>query len=162
MHASSAHVIESRSDFQQSLRSAFADLADHGPREIVLCDVDFADWPLNDPQVIEQLSKWAKPHRICTVLALNYDRLRSTHPRWVQWRQTWSHVVHCRTPDEADREHLPCLLLAPGCLTLRLLDRTHHRGSVSLELADAVRARDRIDALLQRSSDAFPASTLGL
>jgi hypothetical protein len=54
------------------------------------------------------------------------------------------------------------LLLAPGCLTLRLIDRERWRGSISADPADAVLARERLDVLMQRSVEAFPSSTLGL
>ncbi|MDL2338495.1 MAG: hypothetical protein QFE16_11700 [Pseudomonadota bacterium] len=155
-------MIETRSEFQLAVRQAFADIASAGPREIWMCDEDFSDWPLNDPQVIEQLSRWAMGHRTCTVLALNYETIQRNHPRWVQWRRERSHVVRCLIPDETDGARLPCVLLAPGTLTLRLVDRVRCRGSVSAELADAVREREHLDALLQRSVDAFPASMLGL
>jgi hypothetical protein len=36
------------------------------------------------------------------------------------------------------------------------------RGWVRRERADVARAREEIDALLQRSTEAFPAVTLGL
>ena len=162
MSTPASHLIETRSEFQAALRQAFADIASVGPREVWMCDEDFADWPLNEPQVIEHLSRWAMGHRACTVLALGYEQIQRQHPRWVQWRRERSHVVRCRMPDEADRLDLPCVLLAPGTLTVRLIDRVLYRGSASAEIADAVRERDRLDALMQRSVDAFPASTLGL
>jgi hypothetical protein len=157
-----ARVFEGRNAFQAALRQAFADIADAGPREVWMCDDNFADWPLNEVQVVEQLGLWARGPRTCTVVALNYDRLPQSHPRWVQWRRQYGHVVACRTPDEVDMARLPCVLLAPGVLTLRLVDRLRFRGSVSTDPADAFREREHIDALLQRSVDAFPASTLGL
>lgn len=162
MSTPATRLIESRTEFQAALRQAFAGIASAGPRELWMCDEDFADWPLNEPQVVEPLSRWAMGHRTCTVLALNYEAIQRRHPRWVQWRRERSHVVHCRAPAEADRLNLPCVLLAPGLLCLRLVDRALYRGSVSTELADAVRERDHLDALMQRSVDAFPASTLGL
>jgi hypothetical protein len=45
---------------------------------------------------------------------------------------------------------------------VRLLDRARFRASVSLEPADAVYCREIVDAISQRSSEAFPATTLGL
>lgn len=155
-------VIDTRAQFQAAVRSAFAQMGAAGVREIWLCDEDFADWPLNDPEVIENLSNWASAHRRCTVLAGRYDRLQRQHPRWVQWRQQRSHVVHCRAPDASIANPLPCVLLAPGCVTLRLIDRELWRGSLSVDLADAGRERERLDALMQRSVEAFPSSTLGL
>lgn len=162
MNMPAIRLIESRTEFHAALRQAFADIAVAGSREVWMCDEDFSDWPLNEPQVVESLSRWAMGHRSCTVLALDYAPIQRRHPRWVHWRRERSHVVRCRTPDEADRLNLPCVLLAPGLLTLRLVDRVMYRGSVSTALADAVRERDHLDALMQRSVDAFPASTIGL
>lgn len=158
-----AHVlIETRAQFHAAVQSAFAQIAAAGTRDIWMSDSDFADWPLNDAQVVEQLSQWALPHRRCTVLACSYERIQRQHPRWVQWRRQRSHVVHCRAPDESHVSPLPCVLLAPGCVTLRLIDPERWRGSLSTQLADAVHERERLDALLQRSVEAFPSSTLGL
>jgi hypothetical protein len=56
----------------------------------------------------------------------------------------------------------PACAAGPGTLSLRLVDCDLYRGSVSTAIADATRDRDRLDALMQRSVDAFPASTLGL
>lgn len=155
-------VIDTRAQFQATVRSAFAQIAATGTRDIWMCDDDFAEWPLNDPQVIEHLSNWASAHRRCTVLASRYDSLQRQHPRWVQWRRQRSHVVHCLALDESQTNPLPCVLLAPGCVTLRLIDRERWRGSISTDLGLAVRERERLDALMQRSVDAFPSSTLGL
>ncbi len=155
-------LIETRAEFRAAVQQAFADIAAAGSRAVWMCDADFSDWPLDEPSVIGHLSQWAVAHRTCTVLALHYDDISRRHPRWAQWRRQRAHVVQCRSPDEADRHHLPCVLVAPGTLTLRLVDRVQCRGSVSTDMADALREREQLDALLQRSIDAFPASTLGL
>lgn len=155
-------AIDTRSEFQSAVRRALADIAAAGTREIWLCDDDFADWPLNDVQVVDHLSQWARGHRTCTVLARDYDRIQRLHPRWVQWRRQRSHVVQCHTPDATRLTGLPCVLLAPGCVTLRLVDRERWRGAVSSQAADAVRERERLDALMQHCTDAFAPSTLGL
>ena len=62
----------------------------------------------------------------------------------------------------ADTMGVPTILLAPGLLSVRLFDRLHYRGVASRETADAVQWREAIDAVLQRSEEAFPATTLGL
>jgi hypothetical protein len=54
------------------------------------------------------------------------------------------------------------LFLAPETLTLRVLDPEHYRASLSFDPADGTRIRDGLDALLQRSEEAFPVTTLGL
>ncbi len=162
MNSPGHRLIETRAEFRAAVQQAFADIAAAGSRAVWMCDEDFSDWPLGEPSVVQHLSQWAMAHRTCTVLALHYDAIQRRHPRWVQWRRQRAHVVQCRTPDEGDRLHLPCVLVAPGTLTLRLVDRVQYRGSVSVDAADVLRERDQLDALLQRSVEAFPASTLGL
>lgn len=160
--ASPPRIIASRSEFHDALREAFALVADKGCREVFISDTDFADWPLGERAVIDSLTRWAYAHRKLTVLAQSFDEFQRRYPRWVQWRKQWSHVVECRTPDEADAGQVPGLFLAPGIVTLRVLDPVHYRASMSFDEADAILARENIDALLQRSVEAFPASTLGL
>jgi hypothetical protein len=43
-----------------------------------------------------------------------------------------------------------------------MLDPEHYRATLSFQESDAIQARDSLDALLQRSEEAFPATTLGL
>ncbi len=155
-------LIESRKEFHEAVREALAEAARVGCREIWIVDDDFADWPLGERAVVEQLTQWASAHRRFTVIARNFDDLARRHTRWVQWRRTWSHVVHCRTNNELEAGQMPCLLLAPGLGSVRLFDAIHHRGVVSRETADAIQWREVVDAVLQRSEEAFPATTLGL
>ena len=155
-------LITSRSEVHAGLRAAFADAAAQGCREIWLCDADFADWPLNEPALIEHLTQWAKPYRKLTLIAQSFDEFPRRHARWVAWRRTWSHVVECRANVELEAGKMPTMLLAPGLVTVRLVDPERYRGSVSRVPADAIHARELIDAVLQRSEEAFPATSLGL
>jgi hypothetical protein len=154
--------IGTRDEFHDALRMAFAEIADLGCREVWLCDEDFADWPLNERVVVENLTRWAKSHRKLTLIARNFDAFAGRHPRWIEWRRQWSHVVECRSLAEAEAGELPVLLLAPGVVTVRLFDAIHYRGSVSHDIADAVQNRELVDAVSQRSIEAFPATILGL
>ena len=154
--------ITSRGEFHEALRSAFADAAAQGCREIWLCDIDFADWPLNEPAVIGHLTQWARAHRKLTLVAQHFDEIPRRHARWMAWRRTWSHVVECRANVELEAGKMPSLLLAPGLVTVRLFDPLRYRGSASRSEADAVHARELIDAVLQRSDEAFPVTSLGL
>ncbi|MBL0727123.1 hypothetical protein [Piscinibacter sp. HJYY11] len=157
-----SRIITSRSEFHDALKEAFAFVADKGCREVFIADPTFADWPLSDRAVIENLSRWAFTHRKLTVLAESFDEFPRRHPRWVEWRRQWSHVVECRAVDEADIGQMSGLFLAPGLITLRVLDAEHYRASLSFDPADTTRIRDALDALLQRSEEAFPVTTLGL
>jgi len=155
-------LITTRTEYHDALRAALAEVAQAGCRELWLCDEDFSDWPLNDDDVIDALTQWALPHRKLTVLARHYDDVTRKHPRWVEWRRTWSHVVECRSNEEAESGSIPTLLVAQPLVCVRLVDRVHYRGSVSREAGDILRNRETIDAVLQRSVEAFPASILGL
>ncbi len=159
----SAHrLITTRNEFHDALREAFGAMASTGCREAWICDDDFTDWPLNERAVVEHLAQWALPHRKLTVVARTFEEFARRHPRWVEWRRQWSHVVECRSLEEAQPGDLPPMLLAPGLVVVRLFDAIHLRGSVSHDVADAVQGRELIDAVLQRSAEAFPATILGL
>ena len=163
MSADTPHrMLASRGEFHDALHAAFDQAAAQGCREIWLSDVDFSDWPLGDISVVERLTRWAMPHRKLTVLAQHYEDVATRHPRWVAFRQMWSHVVTCRSLEEAEPGAIPSMFLAPGVVTVRLFDAVNYRASMSSDVADAVRAKEALDAVLQRSTEAFPASTLGL
>ena len=155
-------LIDSRSDFHHALRSAFAQAADAGCRELWLCDPDFSDWPLGEAGVVDALRAWAGQQRRLTLLASTFDEVARRHPRWVEWRRVWSHVVHCRTNTEIEAAALPTVLLAPGLVSVRLSNPARYRGRCSTDAADEVRCREMIDAVLQRSQESFPVALTGL
>ena len=155
-------MIESRTDFQNAVRGAFAEAALVGCREIWLVDDDFADWPLGERAVVDDLTHWASAHRSFTVVARSFDAIARHQVRWVNWRRQFSHVVHCRSNSDLEAGQMPTILLVPGLLSVRLHDRVHYRGVATRERADEVQWREEIDAVLQRSEEAFPATSLGL
>lgn len=159
---STYRLIESMTEFQEALRDAFAVLAHADCREVWISDPTFTEWPLGERAVVESLSAWALSHRKLTVLALNYDDVPRSHPRWTQWRRQWAHVVDCRVADDFDAGDVPTVLLIPGVLVVSLASGDTVRGSVSTDLGDIERARETIDAMAQRSHPGFPATTLGL
>lgn len=159
---SSQGLITTRLEFIDGLRAAFAEAASAGTRELLMCDEDFADWPLNEPAIIDALTKWAMPHRKLFVLARHYDEIRRRHPRFVDWRRTWAHVMACRAAPELESGEVPTLFLVPSVVCVRLFDRIHFRGSVSRDAGEFLRNRELFDAVSQRSEESFPASTLGL
>ena len=162
MNPNPGTLIATRGEFQSALRLAFAEAAATGSRELWLIDNDFADWPLSERAVIEHLTEWAASSRKITLLARNFDELARRHARWVEWRRQWSHIVSCRTNTELEAGDMPTLLLAIGTVSVRLSDSVHHRGRVSHDTADEIRCKEMIDAVLQRSEEAFPATTTGL
>ena len=162
MNETNHGLISSRSEFHDALRLALADVAAVGCRELFMSDADFSDWPLSEPAVLESLTQWARSHRRLTLLAQQFDDLARRHGRWVEWRRQWSHLVECRTNTELEAAKVPTMLLAPGVVMVRLVDTVRFRGRLSREAADMVQARELLDAVLQRSEETFPVTTLGL
>ena len=154
--------IASRTDFHDAVRTSLAHAADIGAREIRLVDPDFTDWPLGERAVIDSLTRWVHSSRSLVVFAGDFAELARRQIRFVEWRRQWAHVVQCRSDPELQGEALPTMLHVPGLVCVRLLDRVHYRGSVSNKSVDGVACREIVDALLQRSVEAFPVTTLGL
>jgi hypothetical protein len=155
-------LITSRLEFQESVRLALDEAADRGGREMLLVDEDFSDWPLGEPEVVDTFARWAMPHRRIVVVASQFEDLVRRHPRWVAFRRTFAHVVDCRVHDESDAGSLPTLLHVSDVIAVRMSDTVHWRGRLSRDRADLLRWKEQVDALLQRSSPSFPATTLGL
>lgn len=155
-------LITTRLEFHEALHEAFAEVARVGCSELWLSDEDFADWPLNEPRVVEQLTQWAESHRKLTVIARHFDEVVRRHARWVEWRRQWSHVVHCRAFEDAESGQIPTLLVAADLVSVRLFDTVHYRGELSRQHTDSLRHRELIDAVSQRCVETFPASILGL
>lgn len=147
--------------FQQLVRDALRQAATEGWREIVLCDADFDDWPLGEREVIESLNAWAKTGRQWRMLASQYDTLMRRHPRFVTWRQTWSHLIDCRSTRVVEASAMPSCLLGPGWV-LRRLDLPNCAGVSSAEPGTRNAQREQLAELMHQSGPAFPASVLGL
>jgi hypothetical protein len=154
--------ITSRAEFRDAIRSSFALAAQVGAREIAIVDPNFADWPLDDRSVIDSLDGWIDSSRNLTMFADSFDEIARRHSRFVAWRRQWAHAVRCRSDPELEAEQVPTLLLAPGVTCVRLLDRVRHRGTASNRAIDMTECRETLDALLQRSVEAFPVTPLGL
>ena len=151
-----------------ALRESLIYAAKQECREVCCLDLDFAVWPWSDDVVLDALSQWVRPGRRLRLLAAQYEDLRRLHPRFVRWRQIWGHAVQA-AQFEADAlpalvggVGLAALLVAPGVVSVRLFDALSWRGSVSQDKADEHGARDWFDAVAQRSSESFAASTIGL
>ena len=162
MTADNIVPITSRAGFLDAIRASFALASNDGAREILLADADFADWPLNDRAVIESLAAWIDSRRSLLLFGHSFDEIARRHPRFVEWRRQWAHAVPCRSDPELEAAQLPTILLAPGVTCVRLVDRIHHRGIASSRAVDMAECREAFDALLQRSVEAFPVTTLGL
>jgi hypothetical protein len=157
-------IITGREAFVQAIREGLQHAAAEGCRELCWLDADFTAWPLSEPAVLDSLKQWALPHRSLRLLAAQYEDLRRRHPRFVQWRQTWGHVVSAAEyqADDVGNGRPAGVLLAPGLFSLRLLDAQQWRAALSARTADEIGVREWFDAVWQRSVPSFSATTLGL
>ena len=143
------------------LRSLLALAAEEGWKELLLCDADFSDGPLGEAAVVQSLQDWSRSGRSCTLMANSFSSLPQHCPRFVHWRRTWDHLISCRR----------CAPLAGGALLtslwssewfLQCFDGDRVEGYVGCEPSRRLQLRHRLDEQLERSSPAFPATTLGL
>lgn len=147
--------------FAQAIRLAAAQASQQGWREWWWSDPDFADWPLGERAVVDALNAWAQSGRQLHLLAKDYRAVHRLHPRFVQWRVTWDHVVQARGLTSASDDDLPSCCWTP-VWTCQRIDR---RAGVVL-CGDGVATRSQLKLSLaevwSRASPAFPASVLGL
>lgn len=153
--------IASRHDFHAQLFEVVEAAARSGCAQMWWCDPDFAAWPLGERRMVEALAAWGVGRRRLTLVATRWDEITRRHARWLAWRRTWSHGVECRAPWETSVD-LPVLLLAADRAVVRLDNPLRHRGRAATGPLALARARHEIDAVLQRSSVAFPVTTVGL
>jgi hypothetical protein len=152
-----------RAEFRTGVVAAVAAAATAGEREMCWVDVDFADWPLDDNALLDALTPWARaPQRRLTLLAHHYDEMPRRHPRFVAWRRTWGHLLDCRAAPSVDPSEMPCLLFSGKAASLQIVDKIRWRGRWLETEADRRSWGEVVDAILQRSEDAFPANNLGL
>ena len=152
---------EGREDFRQLVRDALATAAREGWRELILSDATFADWPLGERVVVESLRAWSKSGRHCTLLAKRYDDVVRAHPRFVQWRGTWSHIITAVACPAADALELPSAIWSPEWV-LERRDIERSNGYCGSEPDRRVACRESLAEWLRKATPAFPATTLGL
>lgn len=147
--------------FQQLVRDSLACAAREGWREIVFCDASFEDWPLGERAVAESLQAWSRSGRRFIMLARRYDELIRRHPRFVNWRKTWSHIIECWACPSADPLDMPSAIWSPSWV-MRRLDLERSTGMCGAEAERRVALREHLDEWLRKSGPGFAASTLGL
>lgn len=162
-------VFEGRQAFSSALVQALAWAAEQDCRDLRWMDASFVDWPLSESTFLAGLQNWTKPGRRLLLLAEQFEDLRRRHPRFVQWRSRFGYCVEARAFDEDWRplghgapEALSWAKGRSGTLSLRLLEKQHWRGVLSLSPVDGVALREQTDASLQRSYESFASTTLGL
>lgn len=153
--------LQGRQVFLDTVRQAFEVAAVQGWSQITLSDADFADWPLGERAVVDALNRWARRGRTMKLLARNYEQLRLLHPRFVQWRVTWSHLIEAHACQGAAGAELPSAIGSP-VWTLERLDPLRNTLVASMDAQRRVALRERVNECWLRSTPAFPASQLGL
>jgi hypothetical protein len=153
--------LEGHALFTDLVRQALATAAVEGWSHIVLCDADFADWPLGEREVVASLHAWSARGRTLHLMARDFRDLRERHPRFVQWRVTWSHLIEAHACPHAVQGDLPSALWSPGW-TMERLDPARGTLVASHDAARRVALREQLNLWWQKGTPAFPASTLGL
>lgn len=154
-------LIDGRSEFTQAVRLSLAQAYRQRERELCLVDCDFEIWPLDDGEVLDSLSAWARlPQRRLLMVGSRFDTTPRMFPRFTAWRGTFAHVVEAFAT-EIEPSQVPTLLLA-GTSSLMLADRLRWRGHALASDKEVADWREVVDVLLQRSEPGFGANTLGL
>lgn len=152
---------EGPSEFAQALRGGIQLARTQQWKHMVWCDVDFVNWPLREKAVVEALHEWAGAGRTLTLLAKRYQQVTLLHPRFVQWRVTWSHLVDARVVKHLDDAELPSAFLGPQWY-LHRRDPVRSVGVWGQEPRSRFELKETLDECFRQSSPGFPASTLGL
>jgi hypothetical protein len=147
--------------FADLVRQALTTAAAEGWPRLVLCDNDFSDWPLGERAVVASLQAWARRGRVLHLLGRDLAPVRQQHPRFVQWRVVWAHLVEVRACASASVDAWPSALWSPGW-TLERIDTTHHAMLASRDAKRRVALAERLEQEWQKSSPALPPTTLGL
>lgn len=149
--------------FRRAVQAAVEAAVARNTRTLLCVDPDFAGWPLDDPALLDTLAAYLRrPGRRLVLLAERYDAMERLHPRFTQWRPTWSHVVDPWCPEQRPPDGLETLLLDDGPTVLEALTMDPPKGRAQQDAQTAAAARDRIDAWLQRSASVWPVRPLGL
>ncbi len=148
-------------EFRDAIRAALETAAAQNVQTMCWVDADFMDWPLDTRDTIDALQSWVGARRRLTLLASGFDEMPRRHPRFVAWRRQWAHVVTGRAV-ALDASEMPTLLLLDKTAGLTVLDRVKGRGHWFADESEVRAAQELVDALLQRSEESFPATTLGL
>lgn len=150
-----------RETFRGRLRRGFSAAACGSWREIFLCDIDFADWPLGERALIGDLTHWVLAGGRLTLFASDYDVIRNQAPLFVRWRRQWSHRVECRAFTDLEKSDVPSFFWS-RTWTLRRLDVLRCSGISGTDAAMRTVLATSIRDLRGRSEVSFPADILGL
>ena len=133
-----------------------------GPGDVLLIDNTFADWPLDDPAVMQALQVWMKsPGRRLRIVGVDFDAVDQARPRFSRWRRDWAHRIEVWRPiDGLCEPDLRGLLAGP--MALQRLDTPGWCLRRVSGILQVQALRERSAAFLQRCEPAWPVTTLGL
>lgn len=156
-------VFEGREAFEDRVRALLRAAAPLGVRRIDWVSQSPLDWPLEDDALLQELAGWLRPAgRLWCWVAPDLEPLRHRRPRLTRWRATWGHRLRCLSPDEPGLLDGPGLLLLRDVAVLSLQDPLRWRGRVSGARPDLQQAAHQVDAVLQRCTESFSVTTLGI
>ena len=147
--------------FRDLVRRALATASERGWRELILCDADFADWPLGERAVADSLAAWSKSGRRCILFARSWDEAVRRHARFVNWRRTWAHIIDARACRSADPLEFPSAIWTPEWVMERR-DPIQSRGWMGSEPDRRLTLREKINEWLAKSAPGFPSQQTGL
>jgi hypothetical protein len=132
------------------------------PREVLLCDSDFSDWPLDEPAVQRCLAAWLRPAGRCLrIVGVDFEKTARLHPKFARWRRDWSHRIEVWQPVDGRFESGLRLLLA-GPVVALWLDGSDPRLTLITDSVRTVALREQCADFLQRCEPAWPVTTIGL
>ena len=156
-------VIDSRAGFAQAVLWGFQTAIGQGTRRLLCVDTNLAEWPLDDPALLQALTTWLRlPQRRLVLLACSYDDMPRRCPRFNGWRANFAHAIEAWQPPEDLARELPTVLTCDGAVSVQLVDAVRWRGRTALDGRRARQWCEQLDAVLQRSERAFPVQRLGL
>jgi hypothetical protein len=148
-------------EFRSLMTVAVAAAAREGWREMVWSDADFADWPLQEREFVEQLNQWSRQGRRLIMIAHHYDSVVRLKAKFVDWRVRWDHIIECRMCKNLVADEFPSIFWSPAWFVHRI--NTQRSSGVSgVDLARRGLIRSQLDECYRQSTAGFPASTLGL
>ena len=156
-------AFEGAGELARVLRDAMAHAAGHATHRVCWCDENYAAWPLGEAAWVAQLTRWARAGgRELVMIARDWAGVERRHPRFVDWRRDWAHLIQCLAPDETRTATLPTLWIDAAGQAIRVLDHATWRGRAGVDRFDRQHARAEFDAISQRAGPGSSAVTLGL
>jgi hypothetical protein len=157
-----SNAFDGRQAYTDALRTVLVGVGDASPRELWWVDACFTGWPLDEPEVLEALTRWLRrPARRLVVIGGDFAQLARDHPRFTRWRCDHGHVIEAWEPLVGERIELDAVLIA-GPTAIELVDRMHWRGRTLSEPSAVRELTEHVASLLHRCQSAWPITTLGL